>query len=535
VTTGENGEERNTDPVNKEKSRTVSLKEILDALEDRETNGKLDLEIRGVAYDSRKVEPGFLFVALNGYALDGHDFIEKAVENGSVALVTEKTGDWRDLATTIQVPDSREALAFLAARFYDRPFEEMNLVGITGTNGKTTTSYILESILLEGGGKPGVIGTINYRYRGHTYPAPVTTPESLDLMRMMREMADAGTTDLIMEVSSHALDQGRTRGCPFNVAVFTNFSRDHLDYHQTMETYFEAKGRLFRDLGAFPRRGPRAAVINMDDPKGAELVAMTSVGVMTYGLDRSCDLRFEGLATDLRGLSATLIAGEDAVPIRSRLIGRFNIYNIMAASGAALSLGYDLESIAGGIERLSKVPGRLEVVGNDKDLTLIVDYAHTPDALLKAFKVLKPLTTGRLITVFGCGGERDKGKRYEMGFLAGQIGDLVIITSDNPRRENPMTIINQIEKGVRQAGMKKRKWEERTFRDGPFYLIEPDRRSAIQHAVDLAGPQDAVLIAGKGHEDYQILGTERVHFDDCEEAARAASLKEAGVKESRIQ
>jgi UDP-N-acetylmuramoyl-L-alanyl-D-glutamate--2,6-diaminopimelate ligase len=410
----------------------------------------------------------------------------------------------------------------MAVQFYNRPFKSLSLIGITGTNGKTTTSYILESILRVSGAKTGVVGTVNYRFAGKNRAAPVTTPESLDLMALLKEMADEGATHVIMEVSSHALDQNRTVDCPFQVAIFTNLSRDHLDYHKTMEAYFEAKSQLFRGLQkGRPGFGP-TAVINTDDPRGQILSTLTQAAVLTYGLDASCQVRAESILADKTGIRATLITPWGERDIQAGLIGKHNIYNILAAAGAAQSLNMSLDAVVEGLAQLSVIPGRLERVSNRRNLTLVVDYSHTPDALLKALEALRPYAEGRLITVFGCGGDRDKGKRHEMGLVAGRHSDLVFVTSDNPRTEDPRSIVEAIEKGVQDSGLKPLPgpFNGRKARSG--YVLEVDRRKAIRMAVAAAEPKDVVLIAGKGHEDYQIVGNEKRPFDDREEAALAA-------------
>ncbi|MDY6972916.1 MAG: UDP-N-acetylmuramoyl-L-alanyl-D-glutamate--2,6-diaminopimelate ligase, partial [Thermodesulfobacteriota bacterium] len=343
----------------------------------------------------------------------------------------------------------------------------------------------------------------------------------LDLMRTLREMADAGVTDVVMEVSSHALDQGRARDCPFKIVVFTNISRDHLDYHQSMDKYFEAKSRLFRGLGESGEL--TNAVINADDPKGKDLAELTHVPVMTYGLKRDCKVRADRLQVRQDGLRARLITPVGEVDIQSPLLGNFNIYNILAASTVALCMDIDLKAISEGIRRLKRVPGRLELVENRRSLAVVVDYAHTPDALLNALGAVRPLTKGRLITVFGCGGDRDRGKRREMGRIAGEHSDLVFITSDNPRSEDPAAIASEIDKGVCESGLERLVESSDDLTIGPGYILELDRGNAIKRAVEMADKGDLILIAGKGHEDYQIIGKSKRHFDDREVAAEAAS------------
>lgn len=499
----------------------MKLEPLLQGVPLYDLDGRKNLEIKGLAYDSRQVKPGYLFVAIRGHEQDGHQYIPDALRNGAVAIVAEEFEDVDGDFIKIRVPDSREALSKMAVGFYENPCKNIDIIGITGTNGKTTTSYILESIITEAQGRPGVIGTINSRLPGKIHPAPVTTPQSLDLMRLMREMADNQVTHVVMEVSSHALDQGRTSDCPFKVAVFTNLTRDHLDYHQTMEAYFESKSQLFRGLGKGAEKA--FAVVNWDDPKGEALASLSQASIVTYGLSHEAQVRAEALSMDRNGLKAKLITPKGESEIRSPLIGMVNIYNILAATAAAISLDIDLDAVVKGINYLETVPGRLELVPNSRGLTVVIDYAHTPDALLKALKTLRPLTEERLITVFGCGGGRDQGKRREMGIVAANNSDVVIITSDNPRREDPEFIISQIEKGVQETGLRKINEVDYTAFVGAAYFVETDRRQAINKALSMAGIKDLVLIAGKGHEDYQIVGTEKRHFNDREEVLLACN------------
>lgn len=500
----------------------MQLSQILNSITPYDLEGSPDPDIVGLTYDSRQVKPGVLFVALRGYSQDGHAFIKNAIQNGAAAVVGESfegENDTHPNVTKIQVPDSRRALSGLAANFYGRPFEGMNLTGITGTNGKTTTSYLLESILHAAGLQPGVIGTINYRSPDQTWDASVTTPESLELMQILRKMADSGVSDVVMEVSSHALEQGRVEDCPFRVAVFTNISRDHLDYHSSMEEYFRAKSLLFQKL-----RGKAKAVINWDDPKGKDLANLTDSPIVTYGLGKDCDVRATEVRSTRDGLKAKLTTPAGEINIKSSLIGDFNIYNILAASAAALCMDIEPGTIESGISQIKGVPGRLELVENRRSLSIVVDYAHTPDALTKALEAIESLAEGgRLITVFGCGGDRDKGKRREMGFAAGNLSDLVVVTSDNPRTEDPEAIITQIEKGVIASGMKKLEALPSHGVAGSGYILDPDRGRAIRKTIEAANKRDIILIAGKGHEDYQIIGKDKRHFDDREVAADAAS------------
>ncbi len=500
----------------------MKLSTLLEKIPVFSLDGNGEVEVKGLAYDSRKVQPGYLFVAIKGYLQNGHDFLDEAVKNGAVALVGEEFRDSYGKLLKIRVPDSREALSKIAAKFYEEPYNEMDIIGITGTNGKTTTSYMIESILLTSGASPGVIGTINSRFKGKITPSAVTTPQSLDLMRLLREMADGGVTHAVLEVSSHALDQKRIGDCPFKVAVFTNFSRDHLDYHKTMEEYFYAKSLLFRGLKRGEGSKRATAVINTDDPRGEALASLTNARVLTYGLRGKRDFSADSISSDKSGLRGRLITPVGEAEIRSSLIGLVNIYNILAAAAASFSLGVGLDSVVEGIRGLKNVPGRLELVDNKKGLTVVVDYAHTPEALLEVQQSLRPMTEGRLITLFGCGGDRDRGKRYDMGVLAAENSDVVIITSDNPRSEDPESIMREIEEGVKQCGLSRAQWSK-SGPESPAYLLEVDRHKAIEKAISMANKKDLILIAGKGHEDYQIVGREKRFFDDRKEAAGAAN------------
>ncbi len=472
--------------------------------------GNPDIEIEGLAYNSKEIRPGYLFIALKGNTLDGHNFVEEAIRKGASAVVMEKIMPIHPSISFIIVPNSRNAMSKLSAKFYRYPFEKINLTGITGTNGKTTTSYILESILQSSGAKPGVIGTINYRFPGHTIAAPITTPESLDLMQILRRMANAGVTDVVIEVSSHALQQGRVRDCPFKTAIFTNLTRDHLDYHGSMENYFQAKSRLFMGLKK-RSQGDATAIINTDDPKGKELAKLVCKNVVTYGLKDTCNIKAKMIRAGRTGIIAKLVMPSGETEIHSPLIGKFNIYNILAAAAAAYSMGIDMEAIKTGISRLEHIPGRLEMVKNSQSLTIVVDYAHTPDALDKVLKALRPLVSGRIITLFGCGGDRDSGKRYEMGRVAGTLSDMVFITTDNPRTEDPYSIASQVKKGVQDV------------LNGSRCIVDLDRKSAIKRAVKTIDKNDLLLIAGKGHEDYQIIGKHKKNFDDRIVAMKAAA------------
>jgi len=502
--------------------KRVRLDYLLNGQHIVQQHGNEDCEITGLTSDSRDVRKDYLFVAVKGSSRDGHKYLADAVQRGACALVVENVENVFPNVTIVKVPDTRVALSELASRFYGYPSRDMNLIGITGTNGKTTTSYVLESILQEDGRNVGVIGTINYRYEQQSFQASLTTPESNDLMRIMGEMRDADVTDIIIEVSSHSLEQGRVRGLNWSRALFTNFSRDHLDYHSTMDEYFRAKSLLF---SSFEEEGEGQAkiIINMDDPKGRVLQKVTKASSVSYGLGDNCFIRAADIHSSVEGLHFRLITPAGDIPITSHLFGQMNVYNILAAAAVAFSLDINLNTISRGIQKLTFVPGRLQPVQNKQGLTIFVDYAHSTDALKKVLQTLKQLAKGRLITVFGCGGDRDKGKRPDMGRAAGMYSDCTIITSDNPRGESPAKIADEIEAGVKEAGLKKIALGFSFNTKG--YKIILDRRKAIQTAVKMANKEDGdiILIAGKGHETYQIIGNKKRHFDDIEEVELATS------------
>jgi len=489
-----------------------------------------DPEIEAICYDSRKAAPGCLFVAIQGMAVDGHRFIPDALARGAAAVVCSRPVE-ADVPV-LCVKDPRAALARLACRFYGDPALEMTVVGVTGTNGKTTVTYLLESILRQAGLRPGVVGTINYRYGDKVFGNPVTTPESLELQAILRQMAVADVTHVVMEVSSHALDLHRVDGCRYDLAVFTNLTQDHLDHHGDMESYWACKRRLFTDfLKPVEDRHPVRAVVNADDRRGEELVGTMGPAALRTAAYGDGDVVPLGVIRNLEGIRGSIETPLGEIPFASPLVGDFNLENILSAAGAALALGIPTASIAAGIDAAACVPGRLERILHGAGCTVFVDYAHTPDALENAITALRALTSARIITVFGCGGDRDTGKRPIMGEIAGRCSDLAVVTSDNPRSEDPLAIIAQVEPGVRQAGNRLisvgalgNGWQ------GPAYLVEPDRRTAIETAIRSAGSEDAVLIAGKGHETYQILASETIHFDDREAARQVlAQIEQAGA------
>jgi UDP-N-acetylmuramoyl-L-alanyl-D-glutamate--2,6-diaminopimelate ligase len=501
----------------------MTFNDLLRAIEPVEVRGDTGVDIRGLFYDSRRVESGGLFFALRGQESDGHGYVGAALRAGAAALVVEEIYGIPNGIPCVRVADSRLAMARMAALFYGNPSDSFPLVGITGTNGKTTTSFMIEGILDAAAMPAAVLGTVNYRFRDKIFQAPHTTPESVELQKLLSDMLHMGAKAAVMEVSSHALDQRRVDGCRFDVGVFTNLTRDHLDYHREMELYLASKKRLFSELLAPDEVKPlRRAAVNLDDPYGKEVAAASSSPVISYGLGPDAKVTATDVIFSMEGITGRLVTPVGDAVFRSRMPGRFNLYNILAATAAGIALELPLSAIIKGIEGHRKVPGRLETVENELGIGIFVDYAHTGDALENVLKTLSELATKRIITVFGCGGDRDRGKRPVMGGVAGSYSDIAIITSDNPRTEEPASIMAEIEKGIIPLGTKRYKTEELTsgFREKGYTMVE-SRREAISLAVTLAESGDILLIAGKGHEDYQIIGTERFHFDDREEASSA--------------
>ncbi len=498
------------------------LKDLLGTGHVEEVKGVVDQPVAGLVYDSRRVKRGDVFFALPGESTDGHHFIAEAVERGATAVVLERRVPLPQDVTWVRVENVRRTMGRWAAAFYAHPSRRMVLVGVTGTNGKTTATYLLEAIFASAGMSCGVIGTINYRYGDQVFPAPYTTPESVDLQALVEEMAEAGVQFLGMEVSSHALEMERVRGIDFDGALFTNLSRDHLDFHGDMERYFLAKSRLFTDYLAESPKVRKFAVIHGADPRGQELMnraRQSGLEVVSYGLDAEWDIHPVEFTSDLDGLRGKIQIKDQQVDLTARLIGTANLENVLGAVAVGFALGLPNGSIMEGVARLDAVPGRLERIKNDLGITILVDYAHTPDALEKVLQAIRPLTQGRMISLFGCGGDRDRGKRPLMGEIAGRYGDLVILTSDNPRTEDSERILEEIEDGIRRTGMGKYRisdFKSQIARSEKGYWMEPDRRTAVRLALRLARTGDLILIAGKGHEDYQILGGKRIHFDDRE-------------------
>lgn len=501
----------------------MRLQQLLETITPLSMSGDVQVEIGQLTCDSRHVQPGTLFFALPGATVDGHQFIQRAVEAGASAVVLEDATQAPSAVPWVQVADGRLAMACMAARFHGDPTAERPLVGITGTNGKTTTTYLIEAILAAAGKPVAVLGTISYRFGATVIDASHTTPESTELQAAFRQLAAAGAQGFVMEVSSHALEQKRVDGCHFDMGVFTNLTRDHLDYHKTMQAYQAAKQRLFSELlrpDAVKSR--RRAVINLDDPVGADFVRSAVCPVISYGLASDADVTVRELRSSVDGIQGILVTPVGEIEFSSGLVGRYNLSNILAAVAVGIALELPLASISQGISQQAKVPGRLERVPNQRGVTCLVDYAHTGDALENVLTTLQELATGRIITVFGCGGDRDPGKRPVMGEIAVRLSDFAVVTSDNPRTEDPYTILGQIREGIMPLAVHEYNLSELEHGvTGKGFTVLENRREAIRLAARLAKPGDILLLAGKGHEDYQILGTIKYHFDDREEAAAA--------------
>ena len=493
----------------------VRLDDLLLSIATKEINGPTEIYVEGITYDSRQVKPGFIFVAISGYREDGNFYIPQALEAGASVIVSSKRIErlarpsrWGGFATQIMVENPRKALAKLATVFYNYPSDKLNIIGITGTNGKTTVSYLTEAIFKENGAKVGVIGTIAYRLGEKIFPAPVTTPQSSDLQQILRKLVDEEFTTVVMEVSSHALSLDRVEGCEFDSALFTNLSREHLDFHQTMEEYLESKIKLFSILGKEARKkGEKLAVLNLDEPSTEKIIQSTEAKIITYGIEKKADVVAKNIKFNLEKTTFTLLSSRGEMKISLPLIGKYNVYNALAASSVALGQGISLDIIKRGLEKVSSIPGRFEKIDCGQPFTVIVDYAHTDEALRKLLNACRELKPRRIITVFGCGGDRDRGKRPLMGEVAVDLSDYVIVTSDNPRSEDPERIALDIEVGIKRKGKNN-------------YQTIVDRFQAIEKALSMAEKDDMVILAGKGHEDYQIFKDSRIHFDDREVARK---------------
>ncbi|MFQ5454648.1 MAG: UDP-N-acetylmuramoyl-L-alanyl-D-glutamate--2,6-diaminopimelate ligase [Nitrospirota bacterium] len=518
----------------------MNIKDLIKDIKVKRIENERNCDIKDIAFDSRKVGPCSLFVAVKGEKADGHLFIGEAVKRGASGVVVEdisqqeiRTLSERDIPI-IFVKDSREALALIGSRFYDYPSQKLLLIGITGTNGKTTITYITKNIFQKDGRRTGIIGTLGYQIGDELIPLSNTTPESIELNSIFNMMLRDGISTVIMEVSSHALKLSRVKGLEFDAAVFTNLTQDHLDFHKTWDDYLESKLRLFSEM----KRGKnKKAIINSDDPSGRRFIEETGAEIWRYGMGSDADIYPEDIEISMDGIAFNAVTPAGKFHVRSKLIGRHNLYNILASIGVGFSQGIDCESIREGIWETDYIPGRCERIIEGQDFTVVVDYAHTEDALSHLLMAVSEVEkgageirqgsgirdqgseVGRIITVFGCGGDRDRGKRPLMGKVAGAFSDIVIITSDNPRTEDPGEIIREIEAGIR--GNSDNDWRMKE------YFIVPDRRDAIEKGISIARRGDIVVIAGKGHEDYQIIEDKRLKFDD-REAAREAIRKREG-------
>lgn len=493
------------------------LKDILAHMDWKEKTGSEYIAVQDVTADSRTVGEGSLFICLRGAHSDGHDFAAQAVRSGASVIVADRPVTVPEETAVVYVKDTRTAMEQLTPYFFDYPSRKMRMIAVTGTNGKTTTTHIAAHILRKMGYKTGVIGTVHMLIDDEVFPTHNTTPDVVDLQKMLQRMVSEGVTHVCMEVSSHALVMGRVAGCEFDTAVFTNLTEDHLDFHKTMDNYARAKSILFSMVSSEGQhKKGKHAVINADDPYAA--VMENAVGdtdlcpVSTYGIRETADLRAEDIRFTGKSSSFSIEEGNRTWPVRTRMAGRFNVYNTLASVGAAQAEGVPMDVILEGLADFTAVPGRFELIDEGQSFSVVVDYAHTPDGLENILKTAREITKGRVIAVFGCGGDRDKMKRPIMGRIAASYGDLVIVTSDNPRTEDPDVIVKEVAAGVIEKAKEKPELE---------YRIIADRRSAIRSAIGEARPGDIVLIAGKGHENYQILKDRTIHFDDREEARAA--------------
>ena len=484
----------------------MELKSLIKNIDFELIKGSEKAEITSVQYDSRQVKPGDLFVCVTGFNTDGHKYAKDAIKLGAVAIVAERIPEGLDEydISVVTCPDTRKALAMISAEYYGNPSEKINVIGVTGTNGKTTITYLIKTILENIGNKTGVIGTIRNMIDDRFLHTERTTPESLELNELFYEMGKEDVNYAIMEVSSHSLDLKRVYGINYSTAIFTNLTQDHLDYHKTMENYMKAKGILFSVA--------ENAVINMDDEAGAYIKSVACGRVLTFGIDSAADLKAEDISISAEGVEYTLIYEGERYAVKFGIPGRFSIYNSLAAIGACLVNNIKIDDVLKGLSLSKGVPGRFQSVPNDLGIAAIVDYAHTPDGLENILKTAHEFKKGKIITVFGCGGDRDRTKRPIMAEIVGRLSDFAIITSDNPRSENPAQILDDVEVGIIPTKC-------------PYYKIE-DRREAINMAIKMSEKNDIVIVAGKGHEDYQIFADKTVHFDDIEEVKNAInSLK----------
>lgn len=474
------------------------LDALLKGLEYNVIVGNSDVDIDGIAYDSRQVKSNYLFVCISGFKTDGHLYIEQAVKNGAVAVLVEKDTDAGKGLTVIKTENSRQALSMVANNFYGQPTHDLNVIGVTGTNGKTTTTHLIQAILEEAGIKTSIMGTLYARVDNTTMNFGHTTPEALEIENFMKISRDNGARCAVMEVSSHALDLHRVDGLEFNIAVFTNLTQDHLDYHHSMEDYMKAKQKLFRMI---PPEPGNLAVVNADDSHADAFIQAAEIPVITYAINCESDVKAVNVESTLKGSAFTVCYKGKTFNVKMRLIGLFSIYNVLAAIAVTLGQGISPAVIKKALEKVEGVPGRFEQVDVGQEFTVVVDYAHTPDGLENILRTGRKLTENRLITVFGCGGDRDRGKRPIMGEVAATYSDFCVVTSDNPRSEDPEAIIDDIIPGLDKV------------KDSRYAIIS-DRKEAIRHAIYLARKGDLVIIAGKGHETYQLVKDKVLDFDD---------------------
>lgn len=486
----------------------MKLKDLLKDIKHSVLKGDINIDISSVEYDSRKVAKGSLFVAIKGYETDGHLYIQKAIEAGSKAIILEKETDFKfgDDIVIVKVDNSRKLLGFISSNFFGNPGKKLKIIGVTGTNGKTSITYFLKSILKEAGFKVGIIGTIENQIEDIVYESAVTTPESRDIQELLAKMVEVGCDYCVMEASSHALYLDRVAAIPFKTAIFTNLTQDHLDFHKNFTEYLNAKKILFTYIG-----DEGFSILNADDKTYEEISNMAGGKVISYSISRDSDYKASNIKLDINGTSFNLINNEKSNKINLKMIGEFSIYNSLAAIAAAHELGIELPIIQEGLRKVN-VNGRFQLIESNKDFAVVVDYAHTPDGLYNVLSTARKITNGKVICVFGCGGDRDKKKRPIMGKVAGEISDYLIITSDNPRTEDPVKIIDMVEVGVKETPVR--------------YIKITNRKEAIAYAIEMAEPGDIIIIAGKGHEDYQIVGKTKYPFSDFEIARKFLDSKE---------
>ena len=491
-----------------------TLKDIISTLDVQQVQGDQNVSIQDITADSRAVKLNSLFIALDGATVDGHNYIDKAVAAGAVAVIVSKPVTVPDDVCVITVSDTRQAMMVCVPYFFDYPANRMRMVGVTGTNGKTTTTHMIRHILKAQGHKVGVIGTVHIMIGDTSYPIHNTTPDVVDLQHILHQMVQENVEYCVMEVSSHALALGRVSGVEFDTAVFTNLTQDHLDFHKTFENYLAAKCKLFEQVSASNQvKDNKGAVINIDDSYGHRVMEKTTAPTITYSTLGKGTLNASDVHMSTKNSQYTVNYKGESYPVSMNTTGLFNVYNTLAAIGACLQEGISMEAIDTALKTFSSVPGRFELIEEGQDFAVVVDYAHTPDGLQNILETAKAIKENRIIIVFGCGGDRDVTKRPIMGRIAAEYGDKIYVTSDNPRTEDPVQIVKDVEVGVKEA-----------LRDGTSYEVIVDRREAINHAIHDAKAGDIVIIAGKGHENYQILKNETIHFDDREEARKA--LKE---------